>query len=65
MIEKYILEHPAAAVMVLSIVGTAFASTFPENRPKNLDDLWAWISGFVHQIGNARPTKAVLPTPKQ
>jgi hypothetical protein len=55
---QYVLAHPATDTIVLGVMGTAFASTFPDQRPKTLDDLWAWIRDFVHQLANAkRPTQ--------
>jgi 3-oxoacyl-ACP reductase-like protein len=58
----FLLAHSTAVTVVTGLVGTAFASTFPEQRPKTLDDYWNWARDFVHQIANAkRPT---IATPK-
>jgi len=61
-IRHYISNNPAACMLVVGVIGTAFASTFPENRPKTLDDWWNWARDFVHQVGNARhPTQPEGP----
>lgn len=52
-----LVAHSTTIVVIVSIVGTAFASTFPDTRPKTLDDLWNWAGDFIHQLANAkRPT---------
>lgn len=57
LIEHYITAHPAECMLVIGIVGTAFSSTFPERRPKSLDDWWSWVRDFVHQLSSTkRPT---------
>lgn len=57
LIERAIAAHPTECMLIVGILGTAFASTFPEKRPKNLDDWWSWVRDFVHQLANAkRPT---------
>lgn len=58
LIKQYIAAHPGTIVFALGFVATAFASTMPDHRPKNLDDLWAWGREFVRQVFNAkRPTQ--------
>jgi len=51
---QYVVAHSTAIVVAAGFVGTAFASTVPENRPKTLDDLWNWMRDFVHQLSNAK-----------
>lgn len=54
---KFMADNRATLITIAAFVGTAFASTVPEERPKSLDDFWAWFRDFVHQVGNAkRPT---------
>ena len=55
---QFLLAHQTSALFVLGFVGTAIASTWPDQRPKTLDDWWNWLRDLVHQLGNAkRPTK--------
>jgi len=57
-IEQLILSHKAEDIFAVGFLGTAIASTWPEQRPKTLDEYWAWLRDLVHQLGNAkRPTK--------
>lgn len=57
LIYNLILAHPVGSLALSGLVGTAFASTFPEKRPKTLDDYWTWAKDFIHQLTNAkRPT---------
>lgn len=51
---NYVNAHSTTIVLAASILGTAFASTFPENRPKTLDDVWDWMGNFVHQLASVR-----------
>lgn len=61
MIQQYIVAHPTTCMLIASILGTAFASTLPEKRPKTLDDWWAWFRDLVHQVGNSR--RPTIPNP--
>jgi hypothetical protein len=55
---KFILENKTAIVLGAGWLGSAFVSTLPDQRPKTLDDMWAWGKEFIHQVGNAkRPTQ--------
>jgi hypothetical protein len=57
LVERFLLSHPASDLFALGFLGTAIASTWPDQRPKSLDDWWIWVRDFVHQLGNAkRPT---------
>lgn len=58
-IKHYIANDPATCMLILGILGTAFASTFPEKRPKTLDDWWSWIRDFVHQLANAKKNPTI------
>jgi thioesterase domain-containing protein len=49
-----VTSHPGTATLVAGVLGTAFASTVPEERPKTLDEWWAWFRDIIRQIGNAR-----------
>lgn len=58
---QYVAAHPGTDTLVLAVIGTAFASTVPEQRPKTLDDFWAWFRDFVHQLANAKRPTQVKP----
>lgn len=58
---QYAAAHQDALLLAGGFALTAFASTFPEKRPRTLDDLWEWAHSFVTQIGNAR--RPTIPKP--
>lgn len=47
-------NNKVTVTVVAGAVLTAISSTWPEQRPKTLDDWWNWVRDLVRQIGNSR-----------
>jgi len=58
---QFVQVHWASIGVAALFVWTAFASTVPDERPQDLDDLWRWFRDFVRQAGNSH--RPMLPKP--
>lgn len=58
---QYAIAHSGSLTFALGFAVTAISSTWPEQRPKTLDDFWAWGRDFIHQVSNQRRPTITKP----